>query len=76
MGKNKTLSPSKEELHGIKPLPTKSRPPKPNSQNTKSRLDEVVSIALWSIRRLQNQQYKDFAYDELEEVTGEAFERV
>ena len=38
--------------------------------------DEVVSVALWAIRRLSNKQHKDFAYDELEEVTGQKWERV
>ena len=70
------LRPSNKELHGIKPDPTTPRPPKPSSQNTVNKYDEVISVALWAIRRLSSKQHKEFAYDELDEVTGQKWERV
>ncbi len=32
---------------------------------------ELKSLCLWSARRLKHQQYKDFAYDQFEKLTGE-----
>jgi hypothetical protein len=37
---------------------------------------ELISLNLWSARRLKHQQYKDFAYDELDKITGQKHERV
>ena len=39
-------------------------------------ISELVSLNLWSARRLKHQQYKDFAYEELEKITGLKHERV
>lgn len=39
-------------------------------------MDELISLVLWSTRRLKHQYYKDFAYDELEKITGMKHERV
>lgn len=39
-------------------------------------MSELISLLLWSARRLSHQQYKDFVYDELEEITGFKHERV
>ena len=38
--------------------------------------EELKSLSLWSIRRLKHQQYKDYAYDEYEKITGDKPERV
>lgn len=37
---------------------------------------ELISLNLWSARRLKNDWYKNFAYDELETITGEKHERL
>ncbi len=34
-------------------------------------IKELKSLCLWSARRLKHQQYKDFAYDQFENITGE-----
>ena len=73
MSKINKLHPSDKVTYGIK---SDSRPPKPSSQNTTDKYDEVVSVALWAIRRLPTKQYKDFAYNELDKVTGQKWERV
>lgn len=36
---------------------------------------ELISLNLWSARRL-HKSHKEFAYDELEKITGEKHERV
>ena len=38
--------------------------------------EELKSLSLWSIRRLKHQQYKDYAYNEYEKITGVGVERV
>lgn len=40
------------------------------------KVEELISLNLWSARRLKTQQYKDFAYDELEKITVEKHERL
>jgi hypothetical protein len=37
---------------------------------------ELKSLCLWAIRRLSHQQYKDFAYNEYEKITGEQPEKL
>ena len=37
---------------------------------------ELKSLCLWSARRLPHPQYKDFAYGELEKITGQKHERL
>jgi hypothetical protein len=39
-------------------------------------IGELISLNLWSARRLKHQQYKDFAYDELEKITRQKHDRV
>jgi hypothetical protein len=39
-------------------------------------IKDLISLNLWSARRLKHQQYKDFAYDELDGITNEKHERV
>lgn len=39
-----------------------------NRQNMKRQIEELTSLNLWSARRLSQQQYKDFSYDELEKL--------
>lgn len=36
----------------------------------------LKSLCLWSARRLSHEQYKDFAYDDYEKITGEKTERL
>jgi hypothetical protein len=38
--------------------------------------NDLISLVLWTTRRLSHKQYKDFTYDELEKITGKSFERV
>ena len=38
--------------------------------------EELKSLSLWSLRRLKHQQYKGYAYDEYEKITGDKPERV
>lgn len=37
---------------------------------------ELRSLCLWSIRRLPTKSYKEFAYNDYDNITGEQAERV
>jgi DNA-directed RNA polymerase subunit M/transcription elongation factor TFIIS len=39
-------------------------------------IKELISLNLWQARRLYYNQYKDFAYEELEKNTDEKYERL
>lgn len=39
-------------------------------------IDELISLNLWQARRLNHQQHKDFAYDSLEKITSQKYERL
>jgi hypothetical protein len=41
----------------------------------KAKIDELVSLILWSARRLPN-AHKEFAYNELDEITNDKHERL
>jgi hypothetical protein len=47
-----------------------------HSESKDEIIKELISLNLWSARRLNHQQHKDFAYDELEKITGEKHERL
>lgn len=42
----------------------------------KNQLDELISLNLWSARRLLHKDHRQWAYDELETITGESYERL
>ena len=39
-------------------------------------VNNLISLNLWSARRLSHPQHKEYAYDELEKITGRVHERV
>lgn len=47
-----------------------------NYKKLKKMNKELISLNLWSARRLKNQQHKEFAYNELDKITGQKHERV
>jgi hypothetical protein len=44
--------------------------------NLEKEVNELISLNLWSARRLSHQQYKDFAYNQLEKLTEQKHERL
>ena len=44
-------------------------------ERQKKTIDELISLNLWSARRL-HKTHKDFAYNELDEIIGEINERL
>jgi hypothetical protein len=44
-------------------------------ERQKKAIDELISLNLWSARRLHT-LYKEFAYNELEKITGQYYERL
>lgn len=46
------------------------------NEELKKEIQELKSLCLWVARRLKHQQYKDFAYEEYEKITGEKPERL
>jgi hypothetical protein len=39
-------------------------------------IHELISLNLWSARRLSHKLHKEFAYEELEKMTGNTYERL
>lgn len=39
-------------------------------------IEKLISLNLWQAERLQNTQYKSSAYDQLETLTGENYNRI
>jgi hypothetical protein len=44
--------------------------------NLEREVNELISLNLWTARRLSHQQYKDFAYTQLEKITEQTHERL